>query len=363
VLSGVTETTYHFFVLELFGAMHLFFFKSKIYKHWVFFVCAVLLLSLTNVLRVIIDDSCNCTFSDVTDQRKIQHVSFIRYENDTMVCNDLTFNTYSKIPPSYNVSSKAHRQAPMNALLYSYSHWHSSPKLPRALTPCEHKTLMKLIAAFDLICQKHKIPYFMTGGTLYGSYTHHDIVPWDDDLDVLISIKYERVIHNGLLDEFYYNPNGIFCYIHKRASQMRNFYKIYFKSKSYSPLPWGFPFVDVMFFDENQTHIWTKNADKCAMKKSVVYPLTLRPLGEVWLQSPRFPHEFFKRCYLRTYSKKTQCFNIGYSHKYERREKFIEVDCKDLTNVYPFVRRNCIKGVCTEDLMMNNTLLQTITFT
>ena len=72
-------------------------------------------------------------------------------------------------------------------------------------------------------------------------------------------LNFERIIHNTLLDEFYNNPNGIFVHeLIKEHHSRETFYKIYFKTKSYSRWPWGFPFADIMFFDENQTHMWTK---------------------------------------------------------------------------------------------------------
>jgi len=41
--------------------------------------------------------------------------------------------------------------------------------------------LMKL---FVQICEKHKLRYYMIGGTMLGAVRHKGFIPWDDDMDV-----------------------------------------------------------------------------------------------------------------------------------------------------------------------------------
>lgn len=44
--------------------------------------------------------------------------------------------------------------------------------------------LIKMTAEFDRVCQKYNLHYYAICGTLIGAVRHHDIIPWDDDLDV-----------------------------------------------------------------------------------------------------------------------------------------------------------------------------------
>ncbi len=44
--------------------------------------------------------------------------------------------------------------------------------------------MMELLLAFDAICRKHGIRYWLIGGTLIGAVRHKGFIPWDDDMDV-----------------------------------------------------------------------------------------------------------------------------------------------------------------------------------
>ena len=63
----------------------------------------------------------------------------------------------------------------------------------------EHqKALYVLLCAFDRVCQKLNIPYFLFAGTLLGAVRHQGFIPWDDDLDVIMLRKdYERFLREA----------------------------------------------------------------------------------------------------------------------------------------------------------------------
>lgn len=46
--------------------------------------------------------------------------------------------------------------------------------------------LYELLEEFDRICRKHGIPYQLFAGSALGAVRHGGIIPWDDDLDVVM---------------------------------------------------------------------------------------------------------------------------------------------------------------------------------
>lgn len=49
-----------------------------------------------------------------------------------------------------------------------------------------HVTLYSILSDIDITCQKHEIQYSLAFGSVLGAVRHNGIIPWDDDLDVLM---------------------------------------------------------------------------------------------------------------------------------------------------------------------------------
>lgn len=47
-----------------------------------------------------------------------------------------------------------------------------------------HRILKILLKDFDRVCQKYNLRYYVICGSLLGAVRHHDLIPWDDDVDV-----------------------------------------------------------------------------------------------------------------------------------------------------------------------------------
>lgn len=46
---------------------------------------------------------------------------------------------------------------------------------------------LDLVAEFDRVCKKHGIKYVASGGTMLGAVRHHGYIPWDDDIDLMMT--------------------------------------------------------------------------------------------------------------------------------------------------------------------------------
>lgn len=64
--------------------------------------------------------------------------------------------------------------------------------------------LLEDLKIFDQFCESHNIQYFLSSGSLLGAIRHHGFIPWDDDLDIMLTRdNYEKLLL--LFDQY---PSG-----------------------------------------------------------------------------------------------------------------------------------------------------------
>jgi hypothetical protein len=58
--------------------------------------------------------------------------------------------------------------------------------LPTDVSLCDYFHMIQLMMNVQLILHQSQIKYFLTKGTLIGVLRHHDVIPWDTDIDLFI---------------------------------------------------------------------------------------------------------------------------------------------------------------------------------
>ena len=221
------------------------------------------------------------------------------------------------------------------------------------------RTLRILTKTFE----ENGVTYFMTSGTLLGSYRHHGRIPWDDDVDLMVnSLEKELVwkILTALKPEY-----GLFL---SGAMDSPYHWKFYprFDGRYVPFRSFRWPYVDLLFFVENATHVWngSPNLPDERWPRRFIFPLRRRPFCDLYLPAP-----CDTAAVLAINFDVDQCRSRDYSHPYDSPmiRSGLSVPCSSLTARYPFVlTRHHLNGTAndgqptavSETLLLGNRRIQ-----
>ena len=214
------------------------------------------------------------------------------------------------------------------------------------------------------VLNRLNVTYFMNGGTLLGSYRHHGRIPWDDDIDLMLNASDKQLIWQSFTA---LKPDyGLFLSGYLDSPYH---WKVYPRQHGRTvPLkPFRWPFVDLLFFLENDTHLCNESpwwSDEC-WPRSTVFPLRQRPFGDFHIPAPCD----LERVLAVDYADTSVCVSRGWSHVYDvpMPWRSIRVPCATLAYRHPMVVRRSAshnnglhQALVAESLMLDNRTLHTI---
>jgi len=196
------------------------------------------------------------------------------------------------VPPFPTTSSDPPSLAAADHVVYSTTSEETvlDPFRP-VLSPADEATLRRTVAAIVLAFDSAGVTYWLDGGALIGSYRHHDLVPWDGDVDLVVLAADELAVRRTL---YSLAPRYSYCEeFYGRRSNNRSMFVWRVSSTVGSRRHhradgvchgMRFPYVDIITADENSTHVWlelpaTGYRLYVYRRHGVVFPLRRRPLG------------------------------------------------------------------------------------
>lgn len=232
---------------------------------------------------------------------------------------------------------------------------YSHPGLPRLLDAEQRKINTEFLMSIKKLFCDVNATWTLYFGSLLGAYISHDLLAWDDDLDIILD-------DDDITPVIEMHKNGTLASKYNIGyANVTGLHKLYWtRSEIISPWWWSWPFVDVITFKRTNSEIQLLDREKlhiAPLDKKSVFPLHLRPFGGAWLPVPRDPWTLMKVTYHKEI-RKFKCEEPGYDHVREIvREKKRMVDCNSLRGYYPFAYRE--QNGTTESLKLGDRVIYT----
>ena len=287
---------------------------------------------------------------------------------------------------------------PKSAMTIRDYQWRNSTELPRPISREMHDEFIELLKALMGLLDGASVSYVMGSGSMIGVYAFHDMIPWDDDVDIWVDYrdlpKVKRMLRNPSLRQSYGAQaywNEAFCREYDLTTLLEfpenvpdeEFYRWSYHGEihyddveeehhlfkfyrndglSFGHFPWRYPFIDVSYFGQNETHVWNHKPIQSriiSVPKDLFYPIVYRPLA--WLKVPTV---YNVRRIIQIKYGHLKCKQHKWNHVDETeriKEKKMSAKCPNLLPYYPIVWPGEWRdGFQEELLVLDDTAIQSV---
>ncbi|GFO24737.1 lipopolysaccharide cholinephosphotransferase licd [Plakobranchus ocellatus] len=186
------------------------------------------------------------------------------------------------------------------------------------------------LKVFTEACKAANLTWFLISGSALGAIRHHGMIPWDDDVDIVMNGSEWITIRNVLSD-----VKGFDLF-----TPSYNQWKFFMHDLPQGNRPFKWPNLDIFFFAEDDTYIWATTwgaKGSLANKKTDVFPLTTKKFEIFQLPVARYIKSLITAEYGDYHS---GCKTAEYVHKTNEKHastSLVSIDCAKLHKVFPFV--------------------------
>lgn len=169
--------------------------------------------------------------------------------------------------------------------------------------------LLYLLKQLNNLCEEFNIPYYASAGTCLGAVRHKGLIPWDDDIDVMIPRKYYNLFVEKATEFF---PNHIVVRTRENDPLFCcEYIKLCFKDDvfGYSDLS-----IDVFFLDETNPK---RRLFRAIQNRILIdlYFVKKYKVSRISKDNPYIPKNIFKRIYISVLSATLSLQFIDEIHK------------------------------------------------
>lgn len=189
------------------------------------------------------------------------------------------------------------------------------------------KHAVQLLKNLIDLFEKFNIEYMLISGTLLGYYRHNDFIPWDDDIDLLVSNDFIDKINLLSNDENFIKNKCLFF-----TQKKLHVYKFSFSNRIISHDKYCWPFIDIFVFNcdtmNNYINFFNKNwiLNNFLPTKKVLF-------NNLQVKIPTNPIYFLEINYGKNFM--NEYVSTSWNHKNEiKNKKMVSISKKDYDKFY-----------------------------